>query len=83
MRAMVLEAARTPLRVMEVDTPVPGAGQVRVKIEVCAVCRTDLHVVDGELTKPKLPLVPGHQIVGTINGAAVLLIGDGSIARGR
>jgi len=67
MRAMVLEAARTPLRVMNVETPVPGAGQVRVKVEACAVCRTDLHVVDGELTKPKLPLIPGHQIVGTID----------------
>jgi alcohol dehydrogenase, propanol-preferring len=67
MRAMVLEAARTPLRAMEVETPVPGPGQVRVKVEACAVCRTDLHILDGELDKPKLPLIPGHQIVGRVD----------------
>jgi propanol-preferring alcohol dehydrogenase len=65
-RAMILDAPREPLRVAEVDVPEPGAGQVRLRVHCCAVCRTDLHVVDGELPDPKLPLVPGHQIVGTV-----------------
>src|SRR4051794_32095111 len=65
MRAMVLEAARTPLRLQELPDPEPGAGQVLLEVHACAVCRTDLHVVDGELPRPKLPLVPGHQAVGT------------------
>src|SRR5918996_5767608 len=64
MRAMVLERALTPLRETEIDPPAPGAGQVLLRVRACAVCRTDLHVVDGELSDPKLPLVPGHQIVG-------------------
>src|SRR5260370_21020068 len=66
MRAMVLNTPRTPLR--ETDLPVPAVGpeQVLVKVHACGVCRTDLHVVDGELTEPKLPLVPGHEIVGTV-----------------
>jgi propanol-preferring alcohol dehydrogenase len=66
MRAMVLEAARTPLRLLELPDPEPGAGQVLLEVHACGVCRTDLHVVDGELPRPKLPLVPGHQIVGTV-----------------
>jgi propanol-preferring alcohol dehydrogenase len=66
MRAMVLEAARTPLRETELPDPEPAAGQVLLDVHACAVCRTDLHVVDGELPRPKLPLVPGHQIVGTV-----------------
>jgi propanol-preferring alcohol dehydrogenase len=69
MRAMVLDAARAPLRAAELPIPEPGAGQVRVRIHACGVCRTDLHVVDGELAEPKLPLVPGHQIVGRIDRA--------------
>jgi alcohol dehydrogenase, propanol-preferring len=64
MRAMVLDAPRTPLRAAELPEPEPGPGQVRLRVQVCGVCRTDLHVVDGELPDPKLPLVPGHQIVG-------------------
>jgi propanol-preferring alcohol dehydrogenase len=68
MRAMVLEAARTALREAELPDPEPGAGQVLLDVHACAVCRTDLHLVDGELTKPKLPLVPGHQIVGRVAG---------------
>jgi propanol-preferring alcohol dehydrogenase len=68
MRAMVLEAARTPLREIELPDPQPGAGQVLLEVHACAVCRTDLHVVDGELARPKLPLVPGHQIVGRVLG---------------
>src|SRR5438132_5308460 len=68
MRAMVLEAPGTPLRAANIAEPEPGPGQILVDIDVCGVCRTDLHVVDGELTEPKLPLVPGHQIVGRIAG---------------
>jgi alcohol dehydrogenase, propanol-preferring len=69
MRAMLLDAARTPLRAADVPRPEPAADQVLVKIHACALCRTDLHIVDGELTQPKLPLVPGHQIVGEIVAA--------------
>jgi propanol-preferring alcohol dehydrogenase len=66
MQAMLLETPRRPLREAEVATPKPGAGQLLVRVHACAVCRTDLHVVDGELPRPKLPLVPGHEIVGTV-----------------
>ncbi len=66
MHAMLLEAPRQPLRVADIPAPKPDATQVLVKVSACAVCRTDLHVVDGELPKPKLPLVPGHEIVGVI-----------------
>src|SRR6266545_4248031 len=68
MHAMVLEALRRPLQATEIPTPSPSATQVLLQVRACAVCRTDLHVVDGELPKPKLPLVPGHEIVGTIFG---------------
>ncbi len=63
---MILEAQRQPLRLVDLPMPEPEATQVLVKIAACAVCRTDLHVVDGELTDPKLPLVPGHEIVGVV-----------------
>jgi alcohol dehydrogenase, propanol-preferring len=63
---MVLDAARTPLREAELPDPEPAAGQVLIEVHACAVCRTDLHIVDGELPRPKLPLVPGHQIVGRV-----------------
>jgi alcohol dehydrogenase, propanol-preferring len=66
MRAMVLERAKQPLQLREVPKPKPGRGQVLVRVATCAVCRTDLHVVDGELPDPKLPLIPGHQIVGYV-----------------
>jgi propanol-preferring alcohol dehydrogenase len=66
MRAMLLEAPRQPLRAVDLPTPKPDATQVLIKVSACAVCRTDLHVVDGELPNPKLPLVPGHEIVGII-----------------
>jgi propanol-preferring alcohol dehydrogenase len=66
MRAMVLDAPRTPLRHADIPAPEPGPGQVRIRVHVCGLCRTDLHVLDGELTKPKLPLILGHQIVGEI-----------------
>jgi alcohol dehydrogenase, propanol-preferring len=64
MRAMVLDAPGELLRSADLPVPKPAAGEVLVKVAACAVCRTDLHVVDGELPDPKLPLVPGHQIVG-------------------
>jgi alcohol dehydrogenase, propanol-preferring len=67
MQAMQLARPRTPLRPVVLPDPAPGAGQVRVRIAACGVCRTDLHVVDGELAKPKLPLIPGHEIVGRID----------------
>lgn len=65
---MVLDRQRAPLLLREVATPVAGEGQLLIRVECCAVCRTDLHVVDGELSGPKLPLVLGHQIVGTVAG---------------
>jgi alcohol dehydrogenase, propanol-preferring len=64
MRAMVLSAQREPLELRELPVPEPGPGQVRLRVLACAVCRTDLHIVDGELPHPKLPLVLGHQVVG-------------------
>jgi propanol-preferring alcohol dehydrogenase len=67
MRAMVLEAAHRPLQCAAVAVPEPGPGQVLIQVSACAVCRTDLHVVDGELTRPKLPLIPGHEIVGRVS----------------
>lgn len=67
MRAMVLHAPRQPLRLEERPDPVAGPGEIVVRVEACAVCRTDLHVVDGDLTEPKLPLIPGHEIVGIVD----------------
>src|SRR5208282_5943069 len=66
MRAMRLHATRTPLRLEAVAIPTPGPGEVLLLVHACAVCRTDLHVVDADLTEPKLPLVPGHEIIGTV-----------------
>ena len=66
---MLLEAAGRPLVPVELPVPVPGPGQVLIRVHACGVCRTDLHVLDGELAHPKLPLVPGHQIVGTVEGS--------------
>jgi propanol-preferring alcohol dehydrogenase len=68
MNAMLLEAPGRPLRLAGIPRPVPGPGQVLLRVTACAVCRTDLHIVDGDLPRPKLPLVPGHEIVGTIAG---------------
>ncbi|HEY3586918.1 MAG TPA: zinc-dependent alcohol dehydrogenase family protein [Myxococcaceae bacterium] len=80
MRVQILDRAREPLTLREIQDPRCGEGQVRVSVSACAVCRTDLHVLDGELTRPKLPLVLGHQIVGTVveRGAGVtsLAVGD-------
>jgi propanol-preferring alcohol dehydrogenase len=66
MRAMVLEEPGTPLKEKKVPVPRPGPGQILIKFRACGVCRTDLHIVDGELPEPKLPLIPGHEIVGTV-----------------
>ena len=72
MRAMVLDKPRQPLQLRNVPKPKPARGQLLVRVATCAVCRTDLHVVDGELPDPKLPLILGHQIVGHVEE-----IGDG------
>jgi alcohol dehydrogenase, propanol-preferring len=66
MFAMVLDGPGQPLRAAEIPTPTPSPEQVLIRIRACAVCRTDIHIVDGELAHPKLPLVPGHQIVGIV-----------------
>src|SRR5262245_1693310 len=66
MRAMVLERQRESLRFKDLPDPVPGPGQLLLEVAACGVCRTDLHIVDGELTEPKLPLVMGHQIVAHV-----------------
>jgi alcohol dehydrogenase, propanol-preferring len=80
MRAMRLQRPQTPLVAEAVADPESGPGQVLIRVCACAVCRTDLHVVDGELTEPKLPLVPGHEIVGRVvacgEGAERHRIGD-------
>jgi alcohol dehydrogenase, propanol-preferring len=65
---MVLDAAGTPLREADLPAPEPGPGELLLEVAACGVCRTDLHIVDGELTEPKLPLVPGHQIVARVSG---------------
>lgn len=69
MRAMVLERQRQPLRLAELPEPAPAAGQVQLEVRACGVCRTDLHILDGDLAEPKLPLVMGHQIVGVVRAA--------------
>ena len=73
MKAMQLAAPRTALRMVELPAPRPGRGQVLIKVRACGVCRTDLHVVDGDLAQGKMPIVPGHEIVGTVaeKGAGV------------
>ncbi|MGB7251816.1 MAG: zinc-dependent alcohol dehydrogenase family protein [Phormidesmis sp.] len=79
MRAMLLDMPGQPLRLAEVSIPTPGPHQVLLRVQACGVCRTDLHIVDGELTKPKLPLIMGHQVVGTVveTGVATTLIKKG------
>ena len=68
MRAMLLDAPGKPLRLAEIPEPEPSPGELLLRVRACAVCRTDLHIVDGELSQPKLPLVLGHQIVGEVVG---------------
>jgi len=79
MRAMILDRVGQPLRPIDLPTPSPSEHQVLIRINACGVCRTDLHVVDGDLTEPKLPLVPGHQIIGTVEktGGGVTLLETG------
>ena len=84
MKAMVLPGPapieQSPLQLTELPQPQPGAGQIRIRVRVCGVCHTDLHTVEGELALPRLPLVPGHQIVGTVDvlgeGVTRFRIGD-------
>ncbi|MFC5269989.1 zinc-binding alcohol dehydrogenase family protein [Adhaeribacter terreus] len=78
-RAMVLEKQGQPLILKKVPVPVPTERQVLVKVLACGVCRTDLHVLDGELTEPKLPLIPGHEIIGKVvrKGAEVSGLQEG------
>ena len=66
MRAMVLERAGESLKSKKLPIPVPESGELLIKVQACGICRTDLHVVDGELLEPRLPLIPGHQIVGLV-----------------
>jgi propanol-preferring alcohol dehydrogenase len=68
MRAMVLDSPRTPLRPAELPDPQPREAELVLRVLACGVCRTDLHIIDGELPEPKLPLVPGHQIVAEVVG---------------
>jgi alcohol dehydrogenase, propanol-preferring len=80
MRAMQLDAARSPLTLRVIAVPVPGDHQVLIKVAACGVCRTDLHVVDGELPNPKPHVVPGHEVIGTVAtlgpGVSAFSIGD-------
>ena len=73
MKAMVLDRPGQPLELRQLPDPKPGPGQLQVEVSACGVCRTDLHVVDGDLTEPKLPIIPGHEIVGRVSalGAGV------------
>ncbi len=80
MRAMLLDGPRRPLRLADPPQPQPGPGQILIQVKACGVCRTDLHVADGELPDPKLPLVLGHEIVGTVaalgTGVSRFQLGD-------
>ena len=80
MNAMVLEHQGAPLVLRELATPTPGAGEILIRVAVCGVCRTDLHIVDGDLTGAALPLVPGHEIIGSVEalgpGVADIRIGE-------
>ena len=69
MRAMVLDAPGTRLRPADLPVPEPGPGELLIRVHACGVCRTDLHVMDGEVRASKLPVVRGHQIVGTVEGS--------------
>src|SRR5512135_130484 len=79
MKGMVLYAPRAvsenPLQLEEVATPSPGAHQIRIAVRVCGVCHTDLHTVEGEIALPKLPVIPGHQIVGVVDA-----VGEGVLS---
>lgn len=81
MSAMVLEKQQTPLVYKKVPIPIPDKNQALIKIKACGICRTDLHIVDAELTQPNLPLIPGHEIIGTVarTGAAVIDLHPGDL----
>ena len=83
MRAMILDRPGTPLALRDCPVPEPRGRQVQLQVLACAVCRTDLHVVDGELPNPKLPLIIGHEIVGRVTrmGEQVSLLSDGPARR--
>ena len=80
MRAVLLERPRQPLLLAELPDPTPGPGQILIQVNACGVCRTDLHIADGDLPNPKLPLVLGHEIVGTVtalgSGVSRFHVGD-------
>ncbi len=80
MKAMLLDAPGLPLRLADVPRPDPAAGEIRVKVAACGVCRTDLHVADGDLEHPKRPIIPGHEIVGRVEklgpGVTTFALGD-------
>lgn len=80
MRAMILDAPRTPLRLADLPVPEAERGQILIRIEACGVCRTDLHLLDGELSNPRLPVIPGHEIVGRVaalgEGVSGLSVGE-------
>ncbi|MGH7123798.1 MAG: alcohol dehydrogenase catalytic domain-containing protein, partial [Stellaceae bacterium] len=65
---MLLEAPGGPLRLRDRPPPKPEPGRILIRVGACGVCRTDLHILDGELAQPRLPLIPGHEIVGTVAG---------------
>jgi propanol-preferring alcohol dehydrogenase len=79
---MIFEKAGVPLQLRDVPVPNPSANQLLIKVSACGVCRTDLHIVDGELHSPSLPLIPGHQIVGSVEktgvGVTTFNPGDGT-----
>ncbi len=84
MRALCLDSARLiedhPLTMVELPTPIPGPGELRLRVQACGLCRTDLHIIEGDLPLPTLPIVPGHQIVGVVDqvgeGVARFQVGD-------
>lgn len=82
MRAMVLEKPNTPLVLRDVPKPTPGRGQLLIRVSACGVCRTDLHIVDGDLPNPKLPLILGHQIVGRVEEVSDFDIRDSKFSIG-
>ncbi len=71
MRALILTEVGQPLPLVERPIPEPGPGEVPLRVSACGVCRTDLNIVDGEVPDPKLPLIPGHQIVGRVEALGV------------
>ena len=75
MRAMVLHEQQHPLQLCEIPQPSAGPGQLLLRVKACGICRTDLHVVDGDLKHPTLPLIPGHQIVGEVHSVGVGVTG--------